>query len=263
MSKPKILIFDIETSPNLAHVWSFWNTNVGMSQIIEDGWMLSYAAKWLGEDEIIYKENRKKTNYRKFIKGLWDLINEADIVVAHNGKKFDLGWLRGQAAILRLAPPSPVKVVDTLLIARKIFYFPSYKLEYLTRVFQVSGKLKHKNFPGHELWVECLKENDLAWKEMKEYNIMDIVSLEELYMVMLPWIPNHPNLGVMVENEVSVCPNCGSPDHLQKRGFSYTNVSKFQRYACEKTTGGCGHWSRGRFNQYDKSKAKELLVHAL
>lgn len=263
MSKPKILIFDIETSPNLAHVWQFWQTNVGMNQIMEDGVMLSYAAKWLGEEKIIYKENRKGKSYKKFISGLWKLLNQADIVVAHNGKKFDMGWLRGQAAILRLPPPSPVKVVDTLLEARKIFYFPSYKLEYLTRVFQVSGKLKHEKFHGHELWVQCMLENDEAWAEMKKYNIQDIVSLEELYMVMLPWIPNHPNLGVLIENEVAVCPSCGQSEHLQKRGYAYTNVSKFQRYACEKTVGGCGRWARGRFNLYDKDKRKELIVNAI
>ena len=47
-----------------------------------------------------------------------------------------------------------------------------------------------------------------------------------------------------------VCPNCAS-SNLGKRGFTYTNVSKFQRYICK----DCGAWSRGRSNLANRDNA--------
>lgn len=257
MPKAKILIFDIETSPNIAHVWAFYQTNVGAKQLTEDGHMMSFAAKWLGNDKIIYEENRGK-NDKALVRKLLKLVNEADLVVAHNGRKFDMGWLRSKAAIHGLKPPSPVKIVDTLLSARKEFYFPRYTLEYLARVFGCTQKLAHKKYPGHELWLECLKGNDEAWGEMKAYNVQDIVALEELYVKMIPWISNHPNLGIYEQEDHAVCKGCAS-SNLHKRGTYKTNLSIFQRYRCM----DCGSWSRGRTNLLDKGKRKELLTNAL
>jgi uncharacterized protein YprB with RNaseH-like and TPR domain len=261
MYKPKILMFDIETSPNEADVWSFFNTNVGMDQIRKDGWIMSFAGKWLGNPEITYVDNQRGPKGEEaLVKKLWAMLDEADIVVGHNGKKFDCGWFNGRAAIYRLPPPSPYKVVDTLLQARKNFYFPSYKLEYLCRVFNVARKLSHAKYSGHKLWVACREGIKEAWDEMREYNIQDIVCLEELYLVMLPWMQQHPNLAVLIEDTKEVCTGCGSPDHIHKRGFSVTNMSKFQRYQCVPASGGCGKWMRGRVNLLTKEIREALLV---
>ena len=258
MNKPRILIFDIETAPNVAHVWNFWNNNVGINQVLEDGYIISFAAKWLGEDDVYYMENRDPDN-PELTQELHALIDEADIVVAHNGKKFDMGWFRAECVKHKLSPPSPVKIVDTLRAAKAYFYFPSYRLEYLTKAFGCEEKSAHKQFPGHELWMECVvKNNDAAWAEMEQYNIQDVISLEELYLTMLPWIANHPNVGVLMEMDHPVCKGCGS-EHLQKRGFQTTNLSKFQRYRCN----DCGSWSRGRVNLLDKEVRKDLLTNAL
>lgn len=256
MNKPRVLIFDIETSPNLADVWGLWNNNVGLNQLRKSGHVMSFVAKWYGEKEITYVESRT-VNDKKLIKKLHSFIDEADIVIAHNGKKFDMGWFRARAAIHGLQPPSPVKVIDTLLVSRSQFYLPSNKLEYLLGVFKCTNKLAHKKFPGHSLWTECLKGNDEAWKEMKEYNIVDVTALEELYTKMIPWIPNHPNIGVYLETDKPVCSKCGS-EKLHKRGFTISNLGKYQRYQCT----GCGGWSKDRTNLLDKEVRKNLINNA-
>tara|TARA_R110000765_G_C18874878_1_gene601435 strand:+ start:348 stop:1130 length:783 start_codon:yes stop_codon:yes gene_type:complete len=255
MSQPKILIFDIETAPNLAHVWGLWDNNVGLNQLMAEGYILSYAAKWLGKPKIFYAENRTD-NDKKLVESLCKLLDEADIIVGHNGKRFDLNWVRGSAAAHGLPPFSPVKVVDTLLETRKIFKYPSYKLEYLLKKFGCTHKEMHKNFIGHTLWTECLAGNPKAWKEMKAYNIVDVTALEELYLKLRGWI-SHPNMGAFIESAVPVCSKCGT-DKLSKDGYYRTNTGKFQQYRCKDK--GCGGWARSRTTVYDKDKRGSLLA---
>jgi predicted RNA-binding Zn-ribbon protein involved in translation (DUF1610 family) len=243
LSKPKVLILDIETSPHLAFVWKFFKENISAKQVKENGYLLSFAAKWLEEDEIFYEENRKD-NDRVLIKNLCILLDEADIVVAHNGAKFDLPKILGQALVHQLPPPSPVKIIDTCLIARKEFGFPSNSLEYLCNILNLKNKkTAHSKFPGFTLWSECLKGNEEAWAEMKSYNIIDILALEELYLRLRPYTTNHPNLAVYAENvEEVLCPKCGST-HIQWRGYAYTSTGKYHRYQCS----DCGGWGRSRY----------------
>lgn len=254
MAQPKILTLDIESAPNLAYVWGCFKQNIPMDFMVEDFYILSFAAKWLHSDEVIYHENRYGDDLCLLVEAN-KLLSEADIVVAHNGKKFDIPMLAGRSAVQGLSPPIPFKQVDTCLAARRYFRFPSNSLAYLTRVFGCSGKLKHQKFAGAELWVQCLKQNDEAWKEMRTYNEQDVVCLEELYLRMRPWITNHPNVGVLMEKERSVCPRCGSA-HIHYRGYVTTNVAKYRSFQCQ----DCLSYSRERFTQYDKDLSKSLLT---
>lgn len=250
----KILTIDIETAPNLAYVWGMWKQNIGLAQFKEHSYIMSFAAKWLGSDEVLYKENRHGDD-KALVEDLILLLSSADIVIAHNAKRFDLPIIHGRALVHGIAPPAPYKIVDTLIEAKKEFRFLSNKLEHLADVLGCAPKLKHAQYPGFELWLQCLKQNDEAWAEMKEYNIQDVVTLEEVYLKMRPWMKGHPNIGIFDEQEVPVCPKCGSK-HVHKRGYVTTNVSKFSKFRCV----DCGGWGRARINELDKDKRKQLLM---
>lgn len=250
----KILILDIETSPALGYVWRLFKQNVALNQLQKETSVLSWAAKWLGEDKIFYYDTFIQSE--EYIIGkLKELLDEADCVVTHNGNRFDLPRIRSACVIYGMSPPAPFKSIDTCAIAKKEFGFDSNKLEFIAKILKCTPKMKRPKFPGFELWSECLKGNPEAWKEMKEYNIQDIETLEEVYLKLRPWIINHPNLAVLKEgNEIS-CPKCGS-EHLQRRGFYHTNTQKYQRYQCQ----GCGGWHRTRYTEYPKDKRKNILV---
>lgn len=248
----KILSLDIETAPNLAFVWGMWKQNIGLNQFKQHSYIMSFSAKWLGSDEVLYKENRHGDD-RELVEDLLLLLSSADIVIAHNANKFDLPTINARAIELGLKPPSPYKVVDTLTVAKKNFRFLSNKLEHLADKLGCAPKLAHAKFPGFNLWLQCLKQNDEAWKEMKEYNIQDVLTLEEVYLKLRPWIKNHPNIGVIDEPDKPVCPKCGS-HHIHFRGYTTTNVSKFRKFVCL----DCGGWGRSRFNVMDKDKRKVL-----
>lgn len=247
--KAKILILDIETAPNLAYVWGAWKQNVGQNQWVKQSHIMSYAAKWLGDDNIFYEENRDGDDYN-LVFNLFTLLHSADIVVAHNGQKFDLPTILGRGAVHNLLPPSPYFVVDTCLSARKEFRLMSNSLANLCELFGLKKKEDHKKFPGFELWKECLLGNEEAWEEMREYNIADILALEELYLRMRPYIRNHPNVvrDIHDEGEV-VCPKCGS-SNIQWRGYYFTRAGLcYRRFVCL----DCGGWGRVRYSEKDRT----------
>ena len=253
----KVLLVDIETAPNIGYVWSFFKTSLGAKMVLDRSYMLSFAAKWLGKDEVIYCENRWDDE-GDMLDVLYGLLDEADIVVAHNGDKFDIPKIKGRGLVNGLTPPSPYKTVDTLKVAKRHFGFTSNSLENLAIELGLTPKLSHKEFPGFELWLECLRQNDKAWNEMRVYNIQDVETLEEMYLRMLPYIDNHPNMNVYTGSEKPACPKCGSGDS-HKRGSYYTNVGKYQRFRCN----SCGGWHRSRYTESSIESRRALTTNAV
>jgi len=258
---PKVLIFDIETAPILAHVWGLWENNVGLNQIKSDWHLLSWSAKWLYDppSKIMYQDQRDAPNIEddtKILQGIWELLDQADIVITQNGKNFDHRKLNARFLIAGFKPPSSYRHIDIKIITKRLFGFPSHKLEYMTsKVNKKYKKLKHEKFSGFELWSECLKGNLKAWKEMEKYNKYDVLALEELFWKVIPW-DNSINFNTYHESFVTAC-KCGST-RIQKNGTDvHTNTGRFQRYRC----GDCGSEVRGRENLLSKEKIKSLKAH--
>lgn len=256
---PKILVLDIETAPILGCVWSLWNNNLGLNQVKSDWFIMSFAAKWFGEPEesTIYQDVRghiKDEDDSMLLETLWELLDQADFVLTQNGVKFDDKKIKARFVLNGFQPPSSYRHIDTLQIAKREFGFTSNKLEYMTdKLCKKYKKLKHGKFAGFELWRECMAENPLAWDECEKYNRYDVLSLEELYTILAPWDRKHPNFNVYNISETPRC-RCGSETFI-KKGFVYTNLSKFQRYKCSE----CGAESRGRNNLLDKDKRASLM----
>ena len=229
----KILLLDIETAPNIAYVWGLFKQNIAPGQLVESGYVLSWSAKWLNKDEIIYSDCRDK----KMLSTIHSLLSEADAVIHYHGSKFDIPTLNKEFLKKGINPPATYKQIDLLKIVRKEFKFPSNKLDYVAQALKVGQKVRH---PGFEMWIGCMNNNEDSWNTMQEYNKGDVVILEKVYYKLLPWIKNHPNIGLHNQIE-DVCPNCGG-SHLEKRGFSFTNLGKFQRFMCKT----CGTWSRSK-----------------
>ena len=253
---PRILLYDIETSPIIAHMWSMWQQGFGLNQIENDWFILSVAAKWLGEDEVFYFDQSQAENIeddREVLEKLWELLNEADVVIGQNVKKFDTRKVNARFILNGLPKPSTYRQIDTLEIAKQQFGFTSNKLEYMTdKLCSNIKKSKHQKFPGHLLWSECLKGNQEAWQEMREYNIDDVLSLEELYNLLSSWDSKLPNFDVYVDDVLDM-------SEWEKDGFVYTNLGKYQRYRNKIT----GVQRRSRVNLLTKEKRDSLLANIL
>lgn len=259
MTEAKVLILDIETSPILAHVWRIWDENIGLDQIEEEWNLLSYCAKWLGAKELMYEDTggrgpKRARDDRNICKHLWKLLDDADIVVAQNGAKFDIRKINARLIVHGFGPYSPIRVVDTLLVAKRHFGFTSNKLAWMSKYLTRTQKEQHKDFPGFELWTECLKDNPKAWAEMRKYNQKDVIACEELYLKLRPWITGHPNVAAYTSSGNS-CPKCGSKS-LQRRGVAVLQQGRYQRYHCR----SCGGWSRGKSPLIPLNERRKLMV---
>jgi hypothetical protein len=236
-SPMRVLLLDIETSPNLAHVWGLWNNNVSLNQLQASTQMMCFAAKWLGERETFFASER--TGRQFMLDFAWDLLDQADVVMHYNGKNFDVKHLNREFIEEGLAPPSPFKQIDLLLAVRKNFRFPSNKLQYVSTALGLEGKAKHE---GHDLWVKCMAGDAAAWKRMEKYNRQDVLLLEELYEKLLPWVPSLPSRHLYGDTG---CPTCGSRD-LRANGYAYTGVSKFRQVRCD----ACGSFFRSNKREF-------------
>lgn len=231
----KILLLDIETSPNLAHVWGLWQQNVGTNQLLEASETLCWAAKWYGE-KTIYFSGINKDDPSVVIAQIHQMLEEAEVVIHYNGKKFDIPTLNKEFLLHGFPSPAPYKQIDLLRVVRSNFKFPSNKLDYVAQRLGLGKKVKHE---GHELWIKCMNGDPVAWTKMERYNKQDVVLLEKVYDKLLPWIKSHPNHNLYNDMEHS-CPNCGS-SKLQRRGTNCTVGGVYQRYQCT----SCGSWSQG------------------
>lgn len=253
----RVLILDIETAPIRAFVWGIWNVNVGINQIQSDWFCLTWAAKWLFEDKVYSGKLKPKEvaeqNDKRIIQGIWKLINEADIVIAHNGEKFDIPKLNSRFILNGLQPPLPYQQIDTLKHIRRQFGFTSNKLDYVNKLLNLERK-KDTNF---ELWENCMKGNADALSEMEAYNVQDVRILEETYLQIRAWIKPHPNMGLFILDEKEHrCPNCGSSE-LTEQGKTYnTTANVYNLMRCD----NCGAASRKRLGAATIKEKRHLLI---
>lgn len=251
-SGPRVLIYDIETAPLLGYCWSLWNNNIGLNQIHSDWHVLSWAAKWLGEEDVYYQDQRDAVNVeddKQLLQDIWKLLDECDFVITQNGKKFDQKKLNARFVIHGMKPPSAYRHIDVLQIAKSQFGFTSNKLQYMTDTLCTKYKKStHPKFAGFELWNQCLKGNIEAYEQMCDYNILDILSLEELYTIISPWDNKLPNFDVYNDEP-------SSNEEWVKEGYVYSNLGKYDRYRNTIT----GQQRRGSVNLLSKEKRESLL----
>jgi DNA polymerase elongation subunit (family B) len=236
----RILTVDIETSPIDAYVWGLWQQNVYLPAIKKPTRMLSWCAKWYGEDEVMWASEHHH-GAEDMVHAIYELVNEADAIVGWNSKNFDMKHLNREFIELELTPPTNYAHIDLLLTVRQNFKFPSNKLDYVAGALLGEHKL---DTGGFGLWAACLQGDPEAWQKMVDYNIEDVLLTERMYDKLKGWIKNHPNWALYVEDqEKPVCRNCASED-IHKRGQEYdtTGVFAYQRYKCN----SCGTNLRGR-----------------
>jgi len=252
---PKILILDIETSPLKAYVWGRWQQNIYLDQTIGEWFCISWSAKWLFSVEImsdvLTPEEVKVEDDCRIMKSLWEIMNEADIIIAHNGMKFDIPKINSRFLLNGLNPTKPYQQIDTLQVVKKQFGFSSNKLDALAGYFGID----HKLHTGFELWSKCMDGDQESLTYMNVYNEKDVAILEEVYLKLRPWIKNHPNVGMYIDSNEPVCANCGSTYLTKMDGFHYTQTAKYELFRCK-----CGAVSRGRVNVLSKEKMKSLIT---
>lgn len=243
MTIPKILLYDLEVTPILGWTYKMWDTNV--IRIERDSYIMCFSYKWYDEKKISnvaqpdqpYLYDALPYSDEWIVSQLWSLMDQADIVVAHNANRFDNRIATARFLEYHLGPPSPYKSVDTLMAARRYFRMASNSLNDLCAKLELGSKPKDTH---GKLWRDCIDGDMAAWGKMKRYCNQDVALLSKLYDELRPFMTSHPNLGSLNAEE-DVCPRCGG-SNLMRRGFAHTATCIYQRYQCNE----CDAWSRSR-----------------
>jgi len=234
--KQNILLYDIETSPNISYTWGKYEQDVIAFK--QEWQLLSFAFKWIGKAEtrVVTRADFKDSTDKSLVKALWVVLNTADIVVAHNGRKFDNKKANAKFIEHGLKTVNKYQVVDTLEVARAKFGFNSNKLDDLGNLLKVGRKQKTEGF---DLWLRCMAGDKKAFARMASYNKQDVKLLERVYLKLRPWMDRHPNMNI-VNGTTDACPNCGK-HALHSNGAKRTLSGIYNRYVCI----ACGASSKG------------------
>ena len=238
----RLLYLDLETAPCTSYTWQ-GKHEVDVIDFVEEGYILTFAYKFQGEKVKGYTLDDFKGNKKKLVEKLHEVLSQAEVLVAHNGKNFDFKWANRAFITYGLKPPTPTKQIDTLLIARSKFNFNSNHLTDLGKLLGVGQKTETGGF---ELWKACMAGDKKAFKKMLLYNKNDVELLEKVYNKLVPWMTNYPITEVGM-----FCPKCGGDVQFRGGYVSKTRIGK--RFQCKV----CGSW--GISNKYYRQPIEEYV----
>lgn len=239
MATPRILYFDIETTPNLGYTWNKWQQDV--IEFVSEWYILCFSYMWEGdEDARVISLPQFKKQYKanpendyEVVAALHRLLTEADIVITHNGDKFDIKKANAKFAEHGMGPVAPFQSIDTLKVARQNFSWTSNRLGDIGKRLGLGQK---EQTGGFSLWRGCMQGDKSAWDTMISYAKQDTVLLREVYLALRAWHKSHPNLNVYEEFGGTSCPRCGSHS-FHSRGYRYTQSGRFQQFQCNNCKG--------------------------
>jgi len=255
---PKVLLFDIETVMMETFIWNGkYKQTIDDHQIITDWNMLAWSAKWLFDSKIMSDIQTSKEainrDDKRIVNSLWELLDKANVIIGHNGDRFDIRKTNARCIEHSIPPPSPYQTIDTLKIAKRHFAFSSYKLDFLAKKFGVGGKIESG---GYDLWKRCIKGDKKSLDHMNKYNIQDTLLLEEVYLRLRPWAASHPNLALYLDLTEKTCGKCLGTDFEDKGNYYTTNVNMYKALRCK----NCGSFARLRQSAMSKNNKKHILA---
>lgn len=253
--EPKILFYDVETLPNIIYSWGIYDQTA--LDIVEEWKLLCFAYKWFGEKKVtcVSRRHFKDNTEGAVVRELHRILEQADIVVTHNGISFDNKKANAKFAEWGLPPVKPAQQVDTKVLASGHFAFTSNKLDNLGRTLKVGRKVKKMDF---SVWLGCmnyLKNRRLPvsdFVQMEKYNKQDVLLLEKVYLKLRPWSVRHPNVA-QISEKLASCPKCGG-SKLKSKGFKYTTRCVYRQYQCS----DCGGYCKGESLSVPKNKFSSL-----
>lgn len=237
MTRPKLLLVDLETAPAIVYTFQLFDCNIGIEQIISPGRVICWAAKWYKERKVMFAEAFDAVRTQAMLKEIHALLCEADAVIGWNSERFDLPKLDGEFIVNGLSPPPPPTHIDLWKTARKLGLL-STKLAFVAPLLKAGKKI---DTGGFKLWADVMRQDAAACKRMQKYNEQDVRLLEPMYDRMLPFIRNHPFLGTTAKKDMPECPACQS-HRSQSRGTRRTKSYIIWRMQCL----DCGSWFEGK-----------------
>jgi len=249
--KPKILFYDIETTPIQAWVWRTGKTVIRSNQLVKnkntyDIICIGYA--WLHSKESgVLHWNYKTQNSKKMIEEFTKMCDEADLIIGKNNKRFDDKHLNTLRLVHGLPgrPDLLSKVDDLETQIRKHFYLPSYTLDYVSGMFGLGGK----HSVGFQDWIDIMEKNangEKALAKMLRYCRKDVEDTKRLWKMLESHI--QPKFNYSVESGLTCCKVCGSKNIRPNGSRTSPAGVKHLKYYCNDHKGYAGSHRAGAKN---------------
>lgn len=238
MNKPKILIWDIESSYNAVLTFDTYEQNILLDNIVTERYIHCISYKWYGSDKIYtISQLDDKSRFKKNIhddyyvcKEFRKVISQADAWVAHYGRNFDIKMLNGRLLLNGLEPMPKIPSFDTCVLARRLFRLNFNNLDYLAKELNIERKLDTPK----GLWKDCFNGDKKALKIMAKYNKHDVYMLEKIFEKLMPFIDTQPITPQNITCKNAICQG----NNIQFRGYGVNKQGRYRRFQCL----DCGSW---------------------
>lgn len=256
MAEPKILYWDIETSLQLAAIFSLANNDwIDPQNLVTERYIICASWQWEGESKVhsvsvldnpeLYAKDPHNDYHVCSV--LHAIMSEADVIVHHNGDSFDKRYLDTRLLVNGLPALPPVASIDTYKVAKSRLMLNSNKLDYIGKLLGVGRKIK----TSHGLWLKVLNGDTQAIKQMVIYNKGDVTLLRNVFLKLRPYISSHVNRELFGGTG---CPRCGSKK-VQYRGYHRAISRVYRRLQCQ----SCQGWFREATNDRSFTAKSRVL----
>ena len=245
MTKPRILFYDIETSPLQAWIWRPGKQVVRHGQLVADHntyniicitycWNDGKPAKALDWG---YNEQSSVKMIEEFDK----IIKQSDITIGKNSDSFDVKHINTQRMLAGLpGMPEWAQYTDDLQKQMKRhFYLPSYTLDYFSEMLGFGGKIKMEMADWIHIVMKTPGLGRKALKKMVTYGKKDVEDTRAIWLKCEKHFTPKFNANAVSLNPGMACRNCGSMD-LKLNGVRYQGASKYQQFFCHTHHGYAG-----------------------
>ena len=249
----RVVTLDIERIPGRHSTWHrgqtitgpFWDLNeikawtgkrIHADDVKEWPRTICAAWKWYDQADVEFAAEWEVGGYDGFMRAVWDVFNDADLIIGHNADRFDARHLMGGWAEMGLPAPSPYKVIDTLKIARASFAYESNTLDALNKRLGIDAKTDKYDARIARAAVNGDKE---AQGVLRSYNMGDITASEALFDRLRPFAKGIPHLGMWSDDELA-CPSCGTTMTATGKTV-HANIQRYEHLHCP----NCGSHARG------------------
>lgn len=180
-----VAVFDIETTGLNA---SFGRVLTAAIQFYNPNSLKTFRA-----DNYADWKKGLRSNDKELVTDILASLEEADIIIAHNGNAFDVPFLRTRALIHGLPPVHPRKLIDPVLLARRVFRFHSNRLDAIAQMLDTECD---KTPLSPKYWIKAMGDGDKECLDyIMEHNIADVYVLEEVARKVMPYIKTIDSIG--------------------------------------------------------------------
>ncbi len=235
MKNPKILFFDIETSPLQAWIWRPGKQVVRHGQLVEnhDKYnIICITYCWNdGKPAKAFSWDYNTQDSSKMIAAFDKLVLRADVLIGKNSDSFDVKHINTQRMLAGLPGfPEWASYTDDLQKQmKKHFYLPSYTLDYFSHMLGLGGKIKMEM----DDWIHIVNKTPrlgrACFNKMIKYGKKDTEDTRAIW--------NHcvkhftPKFKAVQTKSGIACISCGS-DNMRVKVVRNSGDSKHQLFHC-------------------------------